>query len=375
MGKKSSKAPPAPDYVGAANAQAQANKDMAEYTTWANRPTQTTPWGSVSWDAKAMTDPSTGKPVTAWTQTEKLSPELQAALDSQFAVQRGLSDAAQGLIGRAQEGFSQPFDMSKVPDMPGLSTEGLQDVDLSKLTANLPALPDAGFGAVQEVQDAMMGRMRPDLDRQRAGAIQRLRSQGLSEDSAAWGRAMDTLNRSDVDASQQALLGAMGAYGDIFNRGLASRGQAFGENLTAQQMAQALRGQQFQERLNQSELGGKQRQQAISEQAYLRSLPLNELNSLLHGQQVQSPQMPGFQTMQALQGPDILGATQAGYNAQMGQYNAKQQQKSGLTSGLLGLAGSIGGSFFGPMGTALGGYLGKTLGGGVGGGSITDGAW
>jgi hypothetical protein len=41
-------------------------------------------------------------------------------------------------------------------------------------------------------------------------------------------------------------------------------------------------------------------------------------------------------------GADILGATQAGYNANMGAYNAQQAQNAGMMSGLMGLGGTLG---------------------------------
>jgi hypothetical protein len=44
-------------------------------------------------------------------------------------------------------------------------------------------------------------------------------------------------------------------------------------------------------------------------------------------------------------GADILGATQAGYNANMGAYNAQQAQNAGLTSGLMGLGGTLGAAY------------------------------
>ncbi len=79
MGKKSG--PPAPDYTAAANAQADASKDNLTQQTWANRPTQNTPWGSSTWQSQSAIDPSTGKPVTQWTNNVTVDPRLQGALD------------------------------------------------------------------------------------------------------------------------------------------------------------------------------------------------------------------------------------------------------------------------------------------------------
>lgn len=43
-------------------------------------------------------------------------------------------------------------------------------------------------------------------------------------------------------------------------------------------------------------------------------------------------------------GADALAATQMGFNAQQGQYNAAQAQNAGLLGGLMGLGGSLGGA-------------------------------
>jgi len=88
MGGKSSP-PPAPDYTGAALAEAQASRENLNTQNYANRPTIHTPFGSQSWQTNATIDPATGQQVTQWTQNTALTPQSQAALDSQLALQRG----------------------------------------------------------------------------------------------------------------------------------------------------------------------------------------------------------------------------------------------------------------------------------------------
>lgn len=422
MGKKSTPAPPpAPDYTAAAERSAQSSQEAQTRADWANRPNQVTPWGTTSWDSVQETDPATGLPVTRWTQRTQLDPRSQRALDDQFAVQEGMTDAAKGLIGRATSQFNSPFDMSRLTEMTGidpsqlgdysqLDTGGLPNLPTGLDRSNLPGLragldtqslgdmPDAGFGGVEQVQKAMMSRMAPDLLRRREGEIQRLKAQGLEEGSRAWSNAMEGIDRAENDASMQAVLGANQAYGDIFNRGLSkrqqlvgeqgldaqlrsgarsqltgeqlddfgmasgARGQIFGERDRATSMANQLRQQKFGEQMQRAQLTGQQRQQQVAEQAYLRSLPLNELNSLLNGNQVSMPQMPGFSASQSAGGVDYLGATGSQYRDAMSGYNAMMANRSNRTSGLLGLAGRVGGSFFGPIGTAAGGAFADWLG-------------
>lgn len=111
------KAPPAPDYTGAALAQAQASKENLNIQNYANRPTVNTPWGQESWTTQAVTDPATGQQVTQWTQNTTLNPELQAALDSQIALQQQRSNLAEGFMGRVGESYAKPFDWENLPSM------------------------------------------------------------------------------------------------------------------------------------------------------------------------------------------------------------------------------------------------------------------
>lgn len=120
MGGKGS-APKAPDYVGAANAQAAASKEVTNIQNFANRPTINTPFGSESWQTQASIDPATGQRVTSWTQNTTLAPGLQAALDAQVGTQLGRSNLANDFMGRVANEYSQPFDWQNLPQMAQVS--------------------------------------------------------------------------------------------------------------------------------------------------------------------------------------------------------------------------------------------------------------
>jgi len=130
MGKKSS--PPPPDYTGAALAQAQASKENLNIQNFANRPTINTPFGSETWKTESTVDPASGQNVTSWTQTTTLTPELQAALDSQIALQQQRSNLAEGFMDRVGEAYSKPFDWESLPELtssggPGRVMSGIAD--------------------------------------------------------------------------------------------------------------------------------------------------------------------------------------------------------------------------------------------------------
>ena len=66
----------APDVAGAARAEGQASKEITEQQTWANRPNQVNPWGTVTWDKGREWDATTKQWINTWQQNEKLNPQL-----------------------------------------------------------------------------------------------------------------------------------------------------------------------------------------------------------------------------------------------------------------------------------------------------------
>ncbi|TXH51655.1 MAG: hypothetical protein E6Q97_17875 [Desulfurellales bacterium] len=368
MGKEA-ETPDTPDYSSLARQTSAMDQAAARDQTRANRPNQYNPWGSITWEnnqtterqfdadayaaaldayskandkqkapqqyiydttggadnARYVKNPAyeqwlanqgKGAPnredfyrdmqVDNWTQRQTLDPRLQAILDTQFGTQGSL-------MNQIAASLSSPFDMSNM--------------------GNVRDVMDPGFGAVQEVQDAMMGRLGSSLQQGRAQEVQRLKAQGITEGSPAWQAAMQSLNQKDVDANQQALLGAMGAYGDIFNRGLAARQQDIGD-----------------------------RQRNISDALMQRQLPRNEYSALLSGGSVQQPSFAGYTQGTGWSAPNMLQAGHQQYQADLGAANARSASAAqGRQSGAA--MGATVGSAFGPIGTVVGGLFGGLLGG------------
>jgi hypothetical protein len=159
------------------------------------------------------------------------------------------------------------------------------------------ALPTTGFNPSQSYQDAYMQRLAPQLQQGREQLQQQLANKGIDIGSTAYDRAMQTQQQRENDL----LLGATT--------------QGFG-------------------------VGQQARQSALQEQAYLRNEPLNTLSAVRTGSQVTGPQFVNSAQQATTAGPDLLGAAQQGYNAQMGAYNAQQAGQNSMTSGLMGLAGA-----------------------------------
>ena len=89
--------------------------------------------------------------------------------------------------------------------------------------------------------------------------------------------------------------------------------------------------------MNSSQYQNQLRQQAIAEEAQRRNMSLNEMNALLTGQQVNAPQMPGFNSASKSDTPDLLKAAGMTGQSNLDAFNAQQQgQQSGM-SGLMSL--------------------------------------
>lgn len=133
----------------------------------------------------------------------------------------------------------------------------------------------------------------------------------------------------DLAAEQQAYQQALG------NAGLAQQGeqQAFNQRLAAMQAGNQAEQARFAQEQSAGTFQNQARQQAIQEAMLLRQLPLNELNALRSGSQVQMPQFQAFQGTNVQPAPIFNAATASGNAAMQGyqnQVSANNAQLSGL---------------------------------------------
>ncbi len=363
MGGKG-RAPAAPDYVGAAQQQAAASKELTNIQNFANRPTINTPFGSQSWQTSSQVDPATGQTVTSWTQNNTLAPELQQALGAQIGLQNDRSQLASDFMGRVEQEYSRPFDWQSLPKMAGLDKDtklltqlgdyapGLQT---SLQTQDNPALPQFDSSYRDTVANSLMERMQPVHERQQQQLETQLANQGFTVGTEGYTRALADLQGRQAAERYNALDTAGNEAQRLFNMGMGSRQQAFSEDLQGGQFGNQALGQagaldmqrmgamnaalSQQQGLNQNfaDQQNRLRQQAIAEQMQRRGMSLNEMNALLSGQQVAMPQMPSFVSAQRSETPNILGATQMGYDAALGAYNAQQAGAANMMGGLFSL--------------------------------------
>lgn len=262
-------APPPPDYVGAANATAQGNLDMARLAAAANRVNQITPYGNLTYTQSG--EDKWGNPM--WTATQTLSPEQEKIKSQQASLSSGLLNTAQQGLDYAGNLMSQP------------------GIDMSKL-------PQTGFNPGQSYQDAMMARLAPQIDRENAQFEQQMANRGIAAGTAAYNDAKQLLAQNQNDRLNQTTVQGL-------NAGLAAN------------------------------------QQAFAQQGYNQMQPINVINALRTGSQVQAPQYVNPAQQATTQGPDILGATNAQYQNQLAATNAANANKANFAGGLMNLGASI----------------------------------
>lgn len=292
MGKS---APAAPDYTKAAQATAEGNLEAARAASMANRVDQYTPYGSLTYTQKptqtldATTynkafqawvkggrqgdapDPSqfmSYNPDAGWSATQTLSPTEQAKLDQTNSL-------SLGLLGTANKGLSE---VDKL-----LSGGGA--LDESRLAQ--PSIQG------QAVQDAIMSRLSPQLDRDRESLRTRLANQGLMEGSEGYANSMREQGQKENDLYTQAALQGI------------STGQAA-------------------------------RQQGIQEQYAVQDRPLNIVNALRTGNQVQLPQFTNVPQQATTQGADLLQAAQLQGQYDSGMAASKNAAQASIINSLLG---------------------------------------
>jgi hypothetical protein len=160
-----------------------------------------------------------------------------------------------------------------------------------------PNLPQVGINAGEQYQDAYMRRLAPQIEQGREALDVKLANAGIPVGSEAYNRAQMTQSQRENDL-------LLGATTQGFGTGLSANQQAYNQAMTNYNM------------------------------------PLNTLSALRSGSQVQNPTFVNAPQQATTSGADILGATQMGYNAQMGDYNSQAAERNNMMQGLMGLGGA-----------------------------------
>lgn len=310
-----------------------------------------------------------GTVIPQTTATTTLSPEQQHLLDQQTGISTSLNDLASKGIGYVADASSHPIDQSKLPSMAtGLARTNFSGAaDPTKLGiagqydfSKLGAMPKASDfqGQRDQITNAMMERMRPELDRQRAALDVRDANQGITHGSEAYNNDNDIFNRGVNDQRIAALLAGDRQQQDLFSNAMAIRGQGVGEATAQGNFGNSAQGQEygqhqqsldnanqaaqanFGQGLASGQFVNQARSQAIQEADYFKNQPLNMLNALRSGNQTTLPQFGNVSAGGQIAAAPVYQAASDQYGAAMQQYQAKLAQQNALMSGISGIGGA-----------------------------------
>jgi hypothetical protein len=390
MGKPDAPTPPNPYTTaglatGTNVATAIANANLSNVN-------QVTPTGSLTYSTDSnytFTDPVSGATynIPRFTATQTLSPQEQALQSQTQAAQYNLAGMANQQSASIANLLSTPFDpttgapsggsAATIGNVPGAATtfdpgQGVQ----SALNLSGAANPNnivSSYGPqnldayTQQVQQALMGQINPQLDIQKANLQQQLADQGIRYGSQAYNNAMLPFGQQQNQAWMGAITGATGQAKTLMDIAAQQAGfanaaqqQAYQQSLGQGVFANQAIGQQFQQNQAQATFGNAglaqqvaqaqsafnaaqaARNQNLQEQYAQRNQPINEISALLGQSQVTQPSFvntPGAQ----IPTTDIAGLINNQFSQQLGVYQQQNQNYQSLMGGILGLgAGALG---------------------------------
>jgi hypothetical protein len=345
-----SKAPKAPDYAAAAREQGVANLEAARASAKLNNPNIINPYGTqtVTYGSGEPTFDAQGYDAAFKAYQDALKQYNSApANNSLYGVNYGIGSPFMGNTGTSRNAMPTAPDKNSfyrqtgdpdigtvtqtlspaeqaIYDKDVVSRTNLGDLSIQGSEAlkgvvgkelDLSGAPSVGDGAQtrQKVYDALMGRVNEDTANQRDQRNSDLIAAGIRPGSKAYDDAQNLISRQFNDARGVAEVNA----GNAAN-------QQFG-------------------------MDTQNRQRYISELLAQRQTPLNEINALMSGSQVNNPFAGGlgYQAGNNVQAAPIFGAAQAQGQADINAFNARQAGSNSMMGGLFSLgAGALSGGYF-----------------------------
>lgn len=281
MAKPKAPAPPDPTKT----AQAQTDQSLA--TSMANSAmgmvSQRGPDGSLTYNQTgSKTIDMGGKQyqVPTYEAVTQLSDAAQKRFDTTNAATQNMADAARTLSSQIMDTTGKPISYDGLPELQG----------------------SGGYEASRKsVEDAMLARMQPAMDKRRQDMERNLSNRGIKMGNQTWNEGFDEVNRSENDARLAAIL---------------SGGQ---EQSRLAGLDSATRAQMLQERSSQA------------------NEPINRMAALLSQTQVNTPQYQTY-TPQGMATTDVQGIIGQNYQQQQQNYQTKMQAENAKFGGLFGLA-------------------------------------
>jgi hypothetical protein len=314
-------APPPPDYSGAAQATAQGNLEAARAAAAANRVNQVTPYGSLTYSQqtapRTFNSQAYQQALDAYYEQlnryneDQQNPETlgigrramqapTAPVYENFLTPAGSPDSGWTATTTLSPAQQQLLDIQNATSIQlgGLQQKGLGYVEsMINKPFGTENLPQIGINPSENYSDAIMRRLGPQLAMEQKSFNQQMANQGIPVGSEAYANAKRQFDMTQNDRLVAAQTGGI-------------------------------------------DVGLRANQQGFNQLGYMRNEPINTLNAIRSGSQVTNPTFQSVPQQATTSGADILGATQAGYNAQLGASNAANAASSANTGGMYQLGGT-----------------------------------
>ena len=326
MGKPDAPTPPNP-YATAA-AQTGSNVSTGVANAFLNNINQVTPQGNLNYDVTgdySWQDPSTGQTykIPRFTATQTQTPSQQAIQGANEGTQLNLAQTAQNQSAFLEDYLRGGVDLGAAP-------AGGQASSLTSVPQAQTTFGDGNDYSADRarIEEALYGRINPQLERERGNIEQRLADQGIRYGSPAYTQAMDDYSRQANDARLA-----------VTQAGAAEQQQAFEQARARGTFANAGLAQQMMQGQAGFNAANAARNQYLQERYQARNQPINEATSLLRGSQLAPPNFinaPGSQ----IANTDFAGIVNQNFAQQFGNYQVANQNSQQLMGGLFGLAGA-----------------------------------
>jgi hypothetical protein len=315
MGKGGGSAPPPPDYTGAAKETAAGNIEAARAAAAANRVNQVTPYGTLTYSQSQVPTFNSQAYRTALDAYNNARQTYTPQKDEYGNITNPMDFTAPNYADfmskpNPDQGWTATTKLSPeqqqlldIQNATSLQLGGLQQKGLGYVENMISKpfgvenLPQVGINAGEDYSSAIMRRLGPQLQMEQKSFDQRMANQGIPVGSEAYANARRVFDMGQNDRLVSAQTGGI-------------------------------------------DVGLRANQQGFNQLGYMRNEPINTLNAIRSGSQVTNPTFQSVPQQATTQGADILGATQAGYNAQLGGYNASQAASAANTGGLYSLGGT-----------------------------------
>lgn len=290
-----------------------------------------TPGGNLTYNQSGKWPDGTPR----YTATTSLSPQMQRLFDQQMSNQQKIGQQAGQQAGNMNlAGISQP-NYQTYGSGPNLNTTG---GNANGIQMNLGS--NDFSGERQRVEDALMGRLNTQLDRDRSSIETRLANQGVRPGTEAWRRAQSEIGENSNSARTSAILNAGQEQNRMQQLALnsgnfanAAQNQRFGQQFANAGFGNDARQQMFSNRNQTTTLNNGVKDARFNNAMTGNMAQINQLMAMMNGSQMQNPNLSNMAP-----GTDFSGLAQAQFQNQQNQW-----QNNWNAAG--NLAGTLGGWF------------------------------